>query len=194
MARPSPYPDHAKADLCSAVAPCITETGHEYEPLTGLTAGFARFAQQASGFPSPARTLPDPSRMISVLERRVMEMIDRCCRRRRHSLEAPDCAKCRFEFTEMSISRGEKSMVTVSAELRGALLGIATELEGGRERHRRTSVCDGRNMVQRGRHRNTLTFVRPLAPTLSRVPHQKAPCTRPRNARIARTRTGRQFR
>jgi hypothetical protein len=128
MPRPSPYPDQcAKADLCSAVAPCITETGHEHEPLTGLTASFA---QQASGFPSPARALPDPSRMISVLERRVMETIDRCYRSRRHSLGSPDCAACRFEFTEMSISRGEKSMVTVSAELRGALLGIATELEG----------------------------------------------------------------
>lgn len=53
MPRASPYPDQcAKADLRSAAAPCITETGHEHEPLTALTASFA---QQASGFPSPAR-------------------------------------------------------------------------------------------------------------------------------------------
>jgi len=45
-------------------------------------------------------------------------------------LESPDCAACCFEFSEMSISRGEKSIVTVSADLRGAPLGIATELEG----------------------------------------------------------------
>jgi len=48
MPRASPYPDQcAKADLCSAAAPCITETGHEHEPLTGLTASFA---QQAVAF------------------------------------------------------------------------------------------------------------------------------------------------